>query len=288
MQRREREIRVSEGVDLKVVSWAPEGAPKFAVVVSHGQSEHVDRHAWVAEALVPRGAFVFGPDHRGEGRSGGRKGHVEGFETFAGDLAKVVEEVRTEDLPEDCPLLLFAHSMGGLIGLLFLLDHGERLGIRAAIISAPLLELALDVGVVKRFAARVANVLLPTLPIPGDVPPEDVLRDPVLLQEYIDDPHRTRAVTPRWVASMEAGQARVAAEAPKLSLPMLWYAGDEDRVCSTPATRRVFESLADPAANDQTFRLLEGVLHEPHNEPPEAREDIRAMAADWLADHAGA
>lgn len=285
VNRETRTIEAEDGTPLHVTLWRPEGPPRFRVLVSHGQSEHVDRHAWLAEALVPRGALVFGPDHRGEGRSGGHRGHVEDFRVYAGDLARVDEAVEGAG---ELPTVLFAHSMGGLIGLTFLLDHGERLGVKAAVVSAPLLGLALDIGVVKRFAARIGNVLAPKLAVPSDLPASDVLRDPVLLKEYEADPHRTMAVTPRWAASMEKAQARVAAEVGRLTLPMFWYAGTGDKVCCTETTAKVFATMAHAAERDQTFRTFEGVYHEPHNEPPGTREEIRALAADWLLAHAGA
>lgn len=284
MNRETHQVEASDGTPLHVTTWHPEGAPRFRVLVSHGQSEHVDRHAWLAEALVSEGGLVFGPDHRGEGRSGGHKGHVEGFEVYAADLARVCEQVEGHG---DVPTLLFAHSMGGLIGLTFLLEHGERLGVKAAVISAPLLGLALDIGFVKRFAARIGNVLMPTLAVPSDLPASEVLRDPELLKEYEADPHRTMAVTPRWAASMEKAQERVAAAVHQLELPMFWYAGTGDKVCCTPTTQRVFESLPRAAELDQTFRLFEGVYHEPHNEPPGTREEIRELATSWILGHVG-
>ena len=161
------------------------------------------------------------------------------------------------------------------------------LGVKAAVVSAPLQGLALDIGFFKRVGARIGNVLLPTMAVPSDLPASDVLRDPELLQEYEADPHRTMAVTPRWAASMEKAQARVAAEVGQLEIPMLWYAGTGDKVCCTPTTEKVFQSLAKAAERDQTYRAFEGVYHEPHNEPPGTREEIRELAARWLVDHAG-
>jgi lysophospholipase len=284
MKRETRELKAEDGTSLHVTVWHPDEPPRFRVLVSHGQSEHVDRHAWLAEALVPQGVLVFGPDHRGEGRSGGRKGHVEDFRVYAEDLARVCEEVEGHG---EVPTLLFAHSMGGLIGLTFLLDHGERLGIRAAVVSAPLLGLALDIGFVKRMAARVGNLVMPTMEVPSDLPASDVLRDPDLLKEYEADPHRTMAVTPRWASSMEKAQLRMVEDVGRLEIPMLWYAGTGDKVCCTPTTKRVFESLPRATELDQIFRTFEGVYHEPHNEPPGTREEIREFAATWLLDHAG-
>lgn len=279
-----RTIQASDGTEIHVTLWHPEGPPRFAVLVSHGQSEHMGRHAWLAEHLVSSGALVFGPDHRGEGRSGGPRGYVESFEVYAQDLAEVMQEV-SGDLPPDCPRLLFCHSMGGLIGLHYLLDHGTQQRIRAAVVSAPLIQLALDVGAFKRWAAGLANWLVPKLPFPSEMPSSEVLKDPELRRLYDQDPLRTEAVTPRWFAAMKKGQARVQAETKSLTLPMFWYGGDADKVCSTPAAKALFDTLPDPEANDQSFEVLGGVLHEPHNETPEIREPIRAKAAQWLRDH---
>jgi alpha-beta hydrolase superfamily lysophospholipase len=45
--------------------------PKRIVVFAHGYGEHVGRYEHVAEAVVERGAVVYGPDHMGHGRSRG-------------------------------------------------------------------------------------------------------------------------------------------------------------------------------------------------------------------------
>ncbi len=280
-----RTIEASDGTSLHVTEWWPEGEPKFAVLVSHGQSEHLGRHRWLGEALTEAGGVVFGPDHRGEGRSGGHRGHTESFDQYAADLSLVAEEVQGT-LPPDLPMVLFAHSMGGLIGLLFLLDHGERLAIQGAVISAPLLELGIDIGTMKRVLARIANVVMPRIAIKGELRSSEVLADPELIKLYDEDPLRTMTVTPRWAKSMEHGQARVRQEVSRLKLPMLWYAGNKDRVCSTPVAQKVFESLPRASELDQVFEELDGVLHEPHNELPERREAIRKRAIDWLVHHA--
>jgi lysophospholipase len=284
MAREDLRVRAADGTSLRVGVWRPEGPPRFVVILSHGQSDNVARHAWIADPLRAEGGLVFGPDSRGEGQSGGVRGHVESYDEYARDLATVVDSVAA-DVPRDVPRIFFGHSTGALIGILYLLDHGPAQDISGAVLSSPFLELAMEVGLFKRGLARLANFVAPKLPIPGEIPPEDVLADPDLRRAYVSDPDRALTVTPRWVAATEAAQARAEAEIHRIQVPMLWYQGTADRIVKPEVTRRVFARLPDAADRDQVLDMIEGALHESHNEAPGVREPIRQRAIQWILDH---
>ena len=282
-------FRTPDGTDLYVDRWAPEGEVEFVVVVAHGGAEHVSRYAFMAERWNAQGGYVFGPDHRGQGRSGGSPGHVDGFETYAADLHALMLDTAAKDpslAPNRVPWFLFGHSMGGLISLTYLLDHaadgGRELPLRGAIISAPLLGLTMKVPLVKRLAAKLLNLIAPRLALPAGLPPEAISRDAEEVARYVADERRITGVSARWAASMEAAIARVEAQAPKLSLPMLWYVGTGDLIWDPEVTRRVFASLPQPEQNDQTLRVFEGYYHELHNEPAELRAPIHTMIDAWM------
>jgi alpha-beta hydrolase superfamily lysophospholipase len=92
----EQTIEAADGTKLHVERWEPEGAVRFVVVLVHGGAEHVGRYDRLARMFGAHGGLCFGPDHRGQGKSGGRKGHVRAFEQYAADLGQVMQAVAAE------------------------------------------------------------------------------------------------------------------------------------------------------------------------------------------------
>ncbi len=276
----------ADGTSIHVDVWRPEGPPKFVVVVSHGGAEHAMRYADLAGELVAVGGLVFGPDHRGLGRSGGLRGHVERFEQYAVDLQQVIDEQiargPAEERPESLPWFLFAHSMGALIGLVHLLEHQEKIPLRGAILSSPLLGLTMKVNPLKLALGKIAAHLAPRLALPSGIPADGISRDAQVVARYVADPLRVDVVTAAWFAAMNAAIARVEHEAATIELPCLWYVGTGDRICDPAATQRVFHSLSQAAARDQTLRTFEGYYHELHNEPAQLRAPVVEMIQAWI------
>lgn len=291
MAHAEHTVTASDGTSLHVETWRPSqsssGAPKFVVVLSHGGGEHVTRYAQLAGELAEQGAVVFGPDHRGHGRSGGPKGHVVSFEDYAHDLLKVmrdhIERSDPSEAPQALPWFLLGHSMGGLIGLVYLLEHAKDLPLRGAIVSSPLLGLTMKVNPLKLALGKLAAKLAPRLALPSGIPADRISRDADQVKRYIEDPLRVEVVTAGWFAAMNAAIARVQAGARTITVPSLWYVGTGDGICDHTATQKLFATLPDARTRDQTLREFAGYYHELHNEPPELRAPIVAMIREWIA-----
>ncbi len=291
MPHQERAVEAADGISLHVEQWDPQGDPKFAVVISHGAAEHVGRYDAMARRFNADGGIVFGADHRGQGKSGGSKGHVDHFETYTRDLRTVIETTAAElpptSRPDALPWFLFAHSMGGLIGLTYLLDHEKAVPLRGAMISAPLIEPAVKVGAFKRFAANVAMTLAPKFAMPTGLPSADISRDPEVVAAYDADERRVEVLSAGWLRAMQAAVARVRAEIATVELPMLWYVGSADKICDAEATKSVHATMDDAEARDQTLREFAGYYHELHNEPAIEREVVLKMLDQWIAKRMG-
>jgi alpha-beta hydrolase superfamily lysophospholipase len=244
----------------------------------------MSRYDELARRWTELGAFVVGPDHRGQGRSDGPKGHIESFTVYASDALEVLRGAQDEHGLTDIPWFVFGHSMGGLVALTLLLDYARTPAgpLRGAVISAPLLGVAMKVSLFKRVLARIADRVAPKLALPTGMPSEYISRDPEQVRIYDEDRRRVTLVSARWASAMDVAIERVEQEVSKLTLPMLWYAGTGDKVCSFDATRAAFDGLEDAAANDQSFRRLEGYYHEPHNEPEDLRAPVLEMVEEWF------
>ena len=98
----------------------PADAPRGVVVVTTGWNEFIEKYFETAETLRERGFSVVLYDTRGQGLSSRAiedpaLSYIESFDTYAEDLAAVAEEARA--LAPGKPLLLMAHSMGGMVTL---------------------------------------------------------------------------------------------------------------------------------------------------------------------------
>ncbi len=104
------------GVRLQAGRWAdPSVRQRATVVLVHGYGEHLGRYGHVIAALCRGGYTVFGLDHRGHGRSDGRRAAIRRFDEFVDDLDRLVDlagvEVGDDGVPP--PRFLLGHSMGG-------------------------------------------------------------------------------------------------------------------------------------------------------------------------------
>ena len=96
------------------------------------------RRGGARRPLPPRGRRLVGlglrvavPDHRGHGRSGGKRLLARDLSEFTADL----ETLRRLEVVDGRPTYLLGHSMGGEIALDYALDHQDVLA--ALVLSAP-------------------------------------------------------------------------------------------------------------------------------------------------------
>jgi alpha-beta hydrolase superfamily lysophospholipase len=119
-----------DGARIQIYRWAPEGAPRAAIQISHGLCEHAGRYARCAEALVNAGYLIYASDHRGHGPSAapsdlGFFAETDGWRKCLDDLWAV-----NRRLAADAPglkIVFFGHSMGSIMGQQFIAEHGGAL-----------------------------------------------------------------------------------------------------------------------------------------------------------------
>ena len=85
-------VRAADGHRLFIQRWRPaHGEARAALVISHGMGEHTGVYLPFVAYFAPRGAAIYAHDHRGFGRSEGRRGHVRRYERYVEDLRPLVE-----------------------------------------------------------------------------------------------------------------------------------------------------------------------------------------------------
>jgi alpha-beta hydrolase superfamily lysophospholipase len=229
----------------------------------------------VGERFAAAGVAVHGYDHRGNGASGGRRGHVERWSVLHDDLAERHAAVRAASGGR--PVVFYGHSMGGLIVAGYCLASQPPPDL--VVLSAPGLDATLPAW--KKRLALLLGRVLPTVSIPNDIDGATLSRDPVVFEQMTRDPLCCRTSTLRFGAEGLREQARVRAAAPAgLGVPTLVLHGEDDGLVPVGATR-AFDGA--PRTTRRTFPRLR---HELHNEPegPAILDEVVA----WLRAAVGA
>jgi lysophospholipase len=115
--------------------------PKGTIVICYGFTEFCDKYHELIYYMLQAGYQVAIQDHRGHGKSFREVSdpqlvHVERFDDYVEDLHRFITNV-VHPNAKDRPLYLFAHSMGGCIGALYLEQYPDTF--QKAILSSPML-----------------------------------------------------------------------------------------------------------------------------------------------------
>ena len=103
-------------------AWLPRDPARAVVVIVHGLHEHSARYAHVGARLAAVGFAVYAADHRGHGRSDGRRANIERMALIVADLSSFVR-FAVERHP-GLPVFMVGHSLGGLIALHYATEPG--------------------------------------------------------------------------------------------------------------------------------------------------------------------
>jgi alpha-beta hydrolase superfamily lysophospholipase len=276
MHRNDLQLTGVGGVVLQARSWTSDTPPAAILVISHGLAEHCGRYEHVAARMVAEGHAVYALDHRGHGRSGGRRANVDRFDYLISDLRELVTHAK-QAYP-GLPVFLLGHSMGGAIAFGYAVRHQDEL--RALALSAPALAAGDAVPALQLLLVRILSVILPNLGA-LTLPAAAVSRDPVVVKAYEEDPLNYRGSIPaRTLAELMGAMQGFAGQAPQIALPVLVQHGTADALVPLAATQAVYERIGSA---DRTVQLYEGLFHEVLNEPE--RDLVLDDLVSWLAAH---
>lgn len=275
MEQREGQFRGAGGLDLFYQCWQPGAPPRAILVIIHGFGEHGGRYMNVVNHLVPKGYAVYALDHRGHGRSPGKRGHINGWNEFREDVQAFLGMIQESEA--GCPLFLMGHSLGGLLVLEYTLHHPE--GLAGVVASGPALAQT-GVSPALIFLSRILSRLLPSFGIDTGLDAAGVSRDPAVVKAYRDDPLVHSMATARLGTEMAAAQEWTLSHAAGWKLPLLILHGTADQLVPIGPSRAFFEQV--PIA-DKRMVEYEGGYHEPHNDT--IHEQVTADLDKWLEEH---
>lgn len=253
-----------DGLTIYHQSWLPDDDPKGVVMLVHGLGEHSGRYGHVAGRLIAAGYAVHALDHRGHGKSDGKRVFVKSYDEFMADLIQFRGHIEAQH--PGLPLVVFGHSMGGNLAVGHVLDHQD--GVAGLALSGPALAIsdALSPTQIKIFKliAKVAPGVRPE-----GLDSSAISRDQAVVDAYRADP---LVYTGKMSAGIGAALIHAMERFPfryqSLRLPLLIMHGTDDRLADISGSK----ALEAGAVNaDVTAHYYDGLYHEIFNEPEQAQ-----------------
>jgi alpha-beta hydrolase superfamily lysophospholipase len=261
------------GVRIVYDVWTPDVTPRAVVILSHGFGEHARRYDHVAQRFGRDGLLTYALDHRGHGRSGGKRVVVKDISEFTGDFDTLVG-IATHEYP-GVPRIVLGHSMGGGIVFAYGVEHPDNYDLM--VLSGPAVAAQAAVSPLLAWLAKTIGAIAPGLPLQL-LDAGAVSRDPAVVDAYNTDPLVYHGKVP-------AGLARVLLlvgetmpqRAPSLAAPLLVMHGSDDRLIPVEGSRQL---VAAVGSSDVELKVYPGLYHEVFNEPEQ--DQVLDDLVSWI------
>jgi alpha-beta hydrolase superfamily lysophospholipase len=261
------------GVRIVYDVWTPDATPRAVVILSHGFGEHARRYDHVAQRFGRDGLLTYALDHRGHGRSGGKRVLVKDISEFTGDFDTLVG-IATQEHP-GVPRIVLGHSMGGGIVFAYGVEHPDNYDLM--VLSGPAVAAQSVISPVLAWVAKTVGAIAPGLPLQA-LDADAVSRDPAVVNAYNTDPLVYHGKVPGGIARAlllvgETMPQRAAA----LTAPLLVVHGSEDRLVPVDGSRQLVEAVG---SSDVELKVYPGLYHEVFNEPE--RDQVLDDVVSWI------
>lgn len=272
MKHQDLKWTASDGIEIYGQCWLNDAKPKAVICIVHGMGEHSTRYAHVAEYLVDAGYSVIAYDHRGHGKSGGKRGHTPSYDLLLDGVSDLLNQA--EKIVLGSKKIIYGHSMGGNVVLNYALRR--KPSIAGVIASSPWLKLAFDPPKFEVALGRFVNNIFPGFTQSTKLDATAISSDKKEVEKYMNDPLVHDKISARFFVETYSAAAYALEHASEMKLPLLIFHGTEDRLTSPEGSQQFAEKVKENC----TFRLWEGFYHETHNEPE--KEEVLKYIVTWL------
>jgi alpha-beta hydrolase superfamily lysophospholipase len=264
-------VGARDGTALLLRHWpVTAGEPWAAMLIVHGLAEHCGRYEHVGSQLASAGVDTHAFDLRGFGGSGGARASIDRWSQLHDDLEERLVGIRS--IAPARPLVLFGHSLGGLISLGYVLDGRARPDL--LVLSAP--AIGAKIPLWQRALISTLRRVAPGLLLSNRLDVGTLSSDTAVCEAYLADPFNQHKSTVRFAHAAFGEQRRVAGSLDRLSIPTLVVHGGSDGLVP-PATSAALEGRPGVIR-----RVYPKARHELHNE--RIGRQVIADEIDWIRD----
>ena len=277
MEHIEGEFKGEKDLKIYYQAWIPEES-KAVIQVVHGFAEHSGRYMNVVNQLSPLGYVIYADDHRGHGKSDGKRNYVDYLDQYIEDEKMMFDLIKNEH--SNLPIFMLGHSMGSMIALLFTRKYEPLL--RGLILSGTGTGAGEGTSKTLKWIVKALAKITPKKYINPGLKADKLSHDSEVVQAYENDPLvNADKITIRLGWELMKGFEKYDTITNNLKLPLLVQCGAEDSLVkgSEETLRNAFNM------EDKTILIYDGLYHEVYNEIKEEREKVLNDLNQWLDTH---
>lgn len=268
-----------ENRELFYQSWLPENSIKAYIIAIHGWATHSDRMKYPADYFTKKGYALYCFDLRGHWRNAGEyPGHIDSMDHLQKDIVLFMDLIK--EFAGSKKIFLMGHSFGGLISLIFGINHPDLPGVIA---SSPQLGLAMKLSTGKKLAKKLSgpmSKIAPTKIVEMVIDQNQLTSDLKILRAHIADKNKLEIVSVKTAAEMESSMKWAMKNASKLICPVFILQAGNDKIVDKNKTKEFFDKVG---SEDKTYKEYNGFLHELWNE--RGRAQVYQDMFIWLEKH---
>ncbi len=239
-------------------------SPRGILVIAHGIGEHSGRYENIINKLDREKISVYALDHRGHGRSGGKRGHVGSFMELIYDLKVFMQLIQEEN--GSVPVILLGHSMGGVVACKYALHYPEDLS--ALVLSSPGLKVAMKPPAWKTGMANFLSKYMPGLTMATGLPVSGLSHDEYVVEAYENDPLVHDKISARFYTEFTNTAEECMNRSLELRMPLLVFHGKDDPIVDYRGSETVFQNASSVG---KELHIFDGFYHETMNETEKER-----------------
>jgi alpha-beta hydrolase superfamily lysophospholipase len=252
-------LKMRDGTQLHCTDYFPASPAHSGIVFMHGLGEHSGRYAHLAAFFCERGFAVRTYDHRGHGKSSGKRGDIPHLNSLLDDAHQIVQDWQVSCPTSVTRQLLLGHSMGGLFAAKFAITKVCTL--HGLILSAP--ALAIYMNFVEQSLLKVLSAIAPAINLSNGLKTKYLSHDPEVVTSYCNDPLVHDRISARLLNSMLFTMHDVFSHASSLDLPTLLLVAGQDKLVDSSGSLRFAQASPD---NYLRLHTYENLYHEIFNE----------------------
>ena len=268
------------GVEIFFQKWVVEKARAVLILV-HGVGEHSGRYGNLLKSLAGKNISVFALDHRGHGKSEGKRGHVDSFMDYIYDLKLFTEFVKEEN--KGLPVILYGHSMGGTIAAKYAMTYPDDLSM--LVLSSPCFRVAMELPEWKRKLGSFLSSRIPSFTVSTGLDANMISHDKSYVASYSNDPLVHDKGSARFAVEFTRAQEECLANAAAIRKPLLVFHGKGDPIVDYKAAEQFYN---DASSSNKKLFLYENLYHETINEIPSDAEKVLRDVTGWINANIGA
>ncbi|MFX1376677.1 MAG: alpha/beta hydrolase [Promethearchaeota archaeon] len=260
--------------------WLPDsGEIKAYLIALHGWGTHSDRFKLLAEYFTEKGYAIYSFDLRGHWRNAGDiPGHIDSIDHLEKDTLLFLDAIH--ELANDKKIFLMGHSFGGLLSLIYGINHPALPGV---LVSSPLLGMFMKLSMGKKVIKSISSTLSKLSPskiLNNEIDQNQLTSDLKILRAHISDKKKINIISAKSASEIDKYTKWAMENASQLICPVLIMQAGEDKIVDKKKAEEFFNKVR---SKDKTYKEYAGFLHELWNE--KGRAQVYQDMYIWLEKH---